>query len=160
MSSANTPKRCADMGSIKSCRTTSAPACVPTNGLGTASATKSVSNNTAENFLYALPLLTSKRGHLPDDATLRKQLSGLQRRVVGGHETVGHAQVASAHDDLAAAVCGCLVEAASRPPPMVITPAMIGEIAAAGRYGRAGPSAFAIGERQQAQLAALRRRPW
>lgn len=117
-------------------------------------------NNTAENFLYALPLLTSKRGHLPDDATLRKQLSGLQRRVVGGHETVGHAQVASAHDDLAAAVCGCLVEAASRPPPMVITPAMIGEIAAAGRYGRAGPSAFAIGERQQAQLAALRRRPW
>jgi len=68
-------------------------------------------NTTAENFLCALPLLTSKRGRLVDDATLRKQLSGLQRRVVAGNETVGHAQVASAHDDLAAAVAGCLVAA-------------------------------------------------
>ena len=73
-------------------------------------------NNTSENFLCALPLLTSKRGRLSDDATARKQLSGLQRRVVAGHETVGHAQIASAHDDVAAAVCGCLAEIAAHTP--------------------------------------------
>jgi hypothetical protein len=68
--------------------------------------------STAENFLCALPLLTAKRGRLVDNVVLRKQLSGLQRRVVSGHETVGHAQMASAHDDVAAAVAGCVVAAA------------------------------------------------
>jgi hypothetical protein len=39
-------------------------------------------------------------------------LSGLERRIVGGHEKTDHTQVASAHDDVAAAVCGALVMAA------------------------------------------------
>lgn len=73
---------------------------------------RSCANTTAENYLCALPLLTAKRAHLADHATLRAQLSGLERRVVSGHEVVGHEQRASAHDDVAAAVCGCLVVAA------------------------------------------------
>ena len=72
---------------------------------------KKPQNDTSDNFLGALPALTSKRGHLLDNVTLRTQLSGLERRVHSGHETVGHQHVASAHDDIAAAVCGCLVEA-------------------------------------------------
>jgi hypothetical protein len=86
-------------------------------------------NTTAENFLCALPLLTSKRGRLVDDITLRKQLSGLQRRVVAGHETVGHAQVASAHDDVAAAVAGCLV-AACEARAVIVTPELLERLAA------------------------------
>ena len=83
-------------------------------------------NVTAENYLCALPMLTSRRGLLVDDQTLRAQLSGLERRVLSGRETVSHPQMASAHDDVAAAVCGCLVEAASnaqryvRPAPVSV----------------------------------------
>jgi hypothetical protein len=62
---------------------------------------------TAENYLRALPLLTSKRGRILDHATLRTQLAGLERRVVAGRETVDHAR--GAHDDVATAVCGVLV---------------------------------------------------
>jgi hypothetical protein len=93
---------------------------------------RACANNTAENFLFALPLLTSKRARLVDDATLRKQLSGLQRRVVGGHETVGHAQVASAHDDVAAAVAGCLVTAGRVSGAVIASPILFS----------AGPSGF------------------
>jgi hypothetical protein len=67
--------------------------------------------DTSGNYLRALPMLTSRRAHLLDSATLRTQLAGLERRVVGGHEVVGHPQVASAHDDVATAVCGALVAA-------------------------------------------------
>jgi len=73
---------------------------------------KACDNTTGENYLCALPLLTSKRAHLVDNVTLRTQLSQLERRVVSGHETVGHAQRSSAHDDVAAAVAGMLVAAA------------------------------------------------
>ena len=78
------------------------------NGIGF----RACDNDTAENFLRLLPLLTSKRARLADNATLRTQLSQLERRVVSGHEVVGHAQRAGAHDDVAAAGAGCLVEAA------------------------------------------------
>jgi hypothetical protein len=98
---------------------------------------RACANTTAENFLFALPLLTSKRARLVDDATLRKQLSGLQRRVVGGHETVGHAQVASAHDDLAAAVAGCLVTAGRTSGAVIATPIVF---TPSGRIGGAGSS--------------------
>jgi hypothetical protein len=66
---------------------------------------------TSENYLRALPMLTSKRAHLLDHAALRSQLSGLERRIVGGHEKIDHPQVSSAHDDVATAVCGALVVA-------------------------------------------------
>jgi hypothetical protein len=95
---------------------------------------KACDNNTAENFLCMLPLLASKRGRLVDDATLRMQLSSLQRRVVGGHETVGHRQIASAHDDLAAACAGALVLAGDKPRFFVTPEFAAAEIAAARAY--------------------------
>ena len=69
---------------------------------------------TGENYLRVLPMLTSPgRIHLPDSATIRTQFSGLERHVVSGHETVKHGSAASAHDDVAAAIAGVCVLAAS-----------------------------------------------
>jgi hypothetical protein len=119
-------------------------------------------NSTAENFLFALPLLTSKRGRLTDDATVRKQLSGLQRRVVSGHEVVGHAQTANAHDDLAAAVCACLVEAATRVSVCeLMTPEVAGSIIQASLMYRSSRHlqshhTFGGGEREQLQIRRAR----
>jgi hypothetical protein len=71
--------------------------------------------STSENFLSALPLMLARRCSLLDNVTLRNQLSSLERRVgVGDHETVGHPQNASAHDDVATAACGALVLASRR----------------------------------------------
>ncbi len=92
-------------------------------------------NSTGENYIKLLPLLTSKRGHLSDDATTRKQLSGLVRVVRSGHETVEHASTASAHDDVAAAVAGCLVLAASGPPAIDWQAVAPAAIQAAREYG-------------------------
>jgi hypothetical protein len=62
-----------------------------------------------------LPMLLSGRVRLLDNTTLRNQLIGLERHVqAGGRETVTHANIASAHDDLAAAACGALVVAGDR----------------------------------------------
>lgn len=67
---------------------------------------------TSENYLHALPMLLNGRVRLLDNPTLRTQLIGLERHVqAGGRETVTHAQVASAHDDLAAAACGAIIAA-------------------------------------------------
>ena len=69
---------------------------------------------TSENYLAALPLLLSGRARLLDDAVLQKELTGLERRVhANGRESVSHAAAASAHDDVAAAVCGALVAASA-----------------------------------------------
>ena len=68
----------------------------------------------SELYLRSLPLLTSKRALLLDHGRLRTQLAGLERRVLSGHEKIDHAQTASAHDDIANAVCGVLVQAARR----------------------------------------------
>ena len=59
-------------------------------------------------------LLTSKRARLLDDVTTRTQLASLERKVVSGHEIVTHPSSASAHDDVAASVCGCLVASGTR----------------------------------------------
>ncbi|MGA8651933.1 MAG: hypothetical protein WB677_15195 [Xanthobacteraceae bacterium] len=76
---------------------------------------KACANSTAENYLHALPMLLSGRARLLDNSMLRGQLVGLERHVqAGGRETVTHAHVASAHDDLAASVCGALVAAGDR----------------------------------------------
>ena len=67
-------------------------------------------NTTSENYLAALPMLLAGRARLLDNATLRTQLAGLERRTqVGTRETVTHAAVASAHDDVATAAAGALV---------------------------------------------------
>lgn len=66
-------------------------------------------NTTSENYLAALPMLLAGRARLLDNPTLRTQLAGLERRAqVGTRETVSHAQVASAHDDVATAAAGAL----------------------------------------------------
>lgn len=125
---------------------------------------KACDNDTSENYLRALPLLTSRRARLVDDATARTQISGLERRVVSGHETVSHAQRSSAHDDVAAAVCGCLVLAASARAPRIITAEHLARLQSVGPYGDRGasrrlPSQHPIfAERFQAQMAAARRR--
>ena len=76
---------------------------------------KACEKTTSENYLHALPMLLSGRARLLDNPTLRSQLIGLERHVqAGGRETVTHANVASAHDDLAAAACGALVVAGDR----------------------------------------------
>jgi hypothetical protein len=68
--------------------------------------------STSENYLYCLPALLANRVRLVDNATLRNQLSALERRVCSSNkETVDHPQHATAHDDLAAAVCGAIAAA-------------------------------------------------
>jgi hypothetical protein len=76
---------------------------------------KPCDRTTSDNYLHALPMLLSGRARLLDNATLRMQLAGLERKVqTGGRETVTHAQVASAHDDVATSACGALVVAGDR----------------------------------------------
>jgi hypothetical protein len=119
-------------------------------------------NTTAENYLAALPLLTSNRARLLDDATLRTQLSSLERKVVGGSETVTHPASASSHDDVAAAVCGCLVAAGDAAnAPMHIPAGVLTKLGLMGSYnsrrsmggGRSGEALF--GERRWAQMQAM-----
>jgi hypothetical protein len=64
---------------------------------------KPCDNTTSENYLFALPMLLSGRARLLDNATLRAQLAGLERKAQASGEVVSHAQVASAHDDIATA---------------------------------------------------------
>jgi len=90
-------------------------------------------NSTSENYLRALPLLTSTRADLADNTTLRTQLSGLERRAVSGREVVAHARTASAHDDVATAVAGCLAEATAQPTPMIGLEAALAAVSGAPR---------------------------
>jgi hypothetical protein len=70
---------------------------------------------TSENYLHALPMLLARRYRLIDSSTYRSQLISLERYMPpGGRETVRHPQIASAHDDVATAACGALVEAGNR----------------------------------------------
>jgi hypothetical protein len=71
---------------------------------------KPAERNTSETYLALLPLLTQPgRVRLLHDHALRHQLAGLERRVHSGdRESVSHANVASAHDDVAAAAAGAL----------------------------------------------------
>jgi hypothetical protein len=75
---------------------------------------KPCERTTSENYLHVLPLLLNGRARLLDNATLRAQLAGLERKMqASGHEVVSHAQVSGAHDDLATAAAGALVAAGS-----------------------------------------------
>jgi hypothetical protein len=78
--------------------------------------------DTSDTYRHALPFFMAKRPLLLDHAKQRLQLAGLERHVTGGHEKIEHPQTASAHDDIAAAVCGALVAASNRAlqePPIV-----------------------------------------
>jgi hypothetical protein len=71
-------------------------------------------------------MLLAGRARLLDNATLRQQLSSLERHVLAGREVVKHPAVASARDDLATSACGALVMAdrlrqqAQAEPPIVV----------------------------------------
>ena len=123
-------------------------------------------NDTSTNYLCALPFLTSRRSRLIDVETIRKQFAGLQRTVRGGYETVEHAKTASAHDDVATAVAGCLVHAAKAAKNcLVVRREHVALVAAHGlhRSGwvpaeeRAARAAARIGERRFLQMQRGRR---
>ena len=68
-------------------------------------------NDTSQNYLETLPLLTSVR--LVDNPRLIGQFAGLQRRTSpGGKDRVDHSD--RHHDDLSAATAGLLALLASR----------------------------------------------
>lgn len=109
---------------------------------------KPCDRSTSENYIHALPMLTSRRARLVDHGVLRTQLSGLERRVLGGHEIIDHARASSAHDDVACAVAGVLALAATRPAPLKITAEVLRRAAipdrrhAGSRYGNQMPCFF------------------
>jgi hypothetical protein len=66
-------------------------------------------HTTSENYLRVLPLLMAGTVRLVDNATLRHQLSSLERKVgAGDREQVSHPAYANAHDDVSCAACGAL----------------------------------------------------
>jgi hypothetical protein len=119
-------------------------------------------NDTGENYLAALPLLNQKgRVRLPNVESCRKQFASLQRHVQSGHETITHPRAKSSHDDISAAVAGCLVTMASTKAPMRVTAQTIAEYNGASRIGyglgnihnpvQLGPQGQ-FGERLQGQM--------
>lgn len=69
--------------------------------------------NRTQIYLNALALFTSGRARLLDSPRLIHQLTALERRTArSGHDTIDHPR--SGADDLANAVCGCLVALAAK----------------------------------------------
>ena len=69
---------------------------------------------TSDFYLKALPMVLAKRVRLLDNATLRNQLLSLEHTLSGVHEKIEHPKTASAHDDIACAVCGVMTVAGNR----------------------------------------------
>ncbi|MGO9048355.1 MAG: hypothetical protein ACLQFW_15960 [Xanthobacteraceae bacterium] len=82
-----------------------------------------------------LAILNSGRCELLDHPGLISQLCSLERRTArSGKDSIDHPP--NQHDDIANATAGLLVGLASKVRPMIITAAMVNQIAAAsGRYG-------------------------
>jgi hypothetical protein len=73
----------------------------------------------SEIYLDTLPLLNSHRVELLDDSRLKAQLLGLERRTSrAGRDSVDHAP--NGHDDVANAVAGALLLAASVAPVLAL----------------------------------------
>jgi hypothetical protein len=82
----------------------------------------------SELFLSALPLLTSHRVRLLDNARLIEQFAQLERRIGStGRDSVTHPR--SGHDDVANACAGCLVAASTR-RTLNISPELLQRVAA------------------------------
>ena len=76
--------------------------------------------NKSDIYLAFLPALNSARAELLDNGILSRQLIGLERRAArGGRDVVDHTP--GARDDVANAVCGALVLAASARRPLHIS---------------------------------------
>jgi hypothetical protein len=72
-------------------------------------------------YLEALPLLTSGRVRLVENARMVAQFAALERRTaVTGRDQVSHPRNGEAHDDLSNAVAGALVRATVREPQIPI----------------------------------------
>jgi hypothetical protein len=72
--------------------------------------------NRSKVYLDALPLFTAGRARLPNNTRAEHQLISLERRTSrSGKDTVSHAP--GAHDDVANAICGALVIAATTAIP-------------------------------------------
>jgi len=68
----------------------------------------------SEIYLNSVTIFTAGRARLPDNPRLVHQLISLERRAArSGHDTVDHPS--GGFDDVANAVCGCLVMLAGRP---------------------------------------------
>ncbi len=73
--------------------------------------------NKSEIYQAVLPLINSSRVRLLDNHRLAQQLAGLERRTGrGGRDSIDHSR--GGHDDIANAVSGALVLAASEKPKM------------------------------------------
>lgn len=93
-------------------------------------------------YLDALPLFTSGRARLLDNKRLVGQFTSLERRTSPiGKDRVDHGP--GGHDDLCNAAAGALVQASSRPAPIVISAEVLARSAqpashrSAGRFPRA-----------------------
>jgi hypothetical protein len=69
--------------------------------------------DTSSTYGEVLGLFSSGRARLLDNARLIQELAGIERKTGPGRDKYDHA--VGAHDDLAAACCGSLVLAASKP---------------------------------------------
>jgi hypothetical protein len=115
-------------------------------------------------YLAALPLLLSGQAALLDSERLRRQFSGLERRVhAGGRESVDDNGAASANDDLANVASAVLVLAMSGAPaidwaavvPGIVAQCRAGAYRGFGRFNRGSQEPAA--DRLERMLAANRR---
>ena len=80
---------------------------------------KAAENTKSELYRELLPSINSQRVELLDVPRLHAQLVGLERRVArGGRDSIDHAP--RAHDDVANAAAGALVEVSKRKPQSVV----------------------------------------
>jgi hypothetical protein len=78
-------------------------------------------NDCSENYLAALPLLTSGKVRLLDNQRMVSQFVALERRTAAtGRDQVSHPRNGEAHDDLVAAIAGSLALAATRTQKLLI----------------------------------------
>jgi hypothetical protein len=63
-------------------------------------------HNKTEIYLRFLPIVLAQRVRLIDSPVLRQQLLSLERKVVGGRETVDHPRHINAHDDVSNVCAG------------------------------------------------------
>lgn len=93
-----------------------------------------------------LPVLNSQRVRLLNVPKLEKQLVSLERRTSRGtgRDTIDHPQMKGAHDDVANAVAGAIVNAESASKPLIITAEMLAWSRQKGppRTGRYAPSRY------------------
>ena len=108
--------------------------------------------NKSDIYREFLPILNSQRCKLLDVPKLEAQLISLERRTTRGtgKDIIDHPQVKNAHDDLANAAAGAIVEVNSGPKPLIIPKAFSDWAKTPGRHARPqfrDPSMSLMGKR-------------